>query len=105
MSSSILSLIVILQVINTIGFAVLIYAALRLPGQVLRQMDTGGPNTNPSATGTEKSCAVCGMEESLARLTPVMGDRHLCWACRQEVVDQEGFAGERIDGARGPLAD
>lgn len=48
----------------------------------------------------KEECALCGMSETLAGdLKPAMG-KGICWACRQTIVEQEGFEGQAFPPPR-----
>jgi hypothetical protein len=95
-----------LQLFNTILFVVLIYSALAMPGKVLRgagELSLAPEEEHPVSVEQKKRCVLCGVSEILAgELRPALGERCLCWACRQEIVEQEGFAGEVSPGIKAP---
>jgi len=90
-----------LQLFNTILFVVLIYSALAMPGKVLRgagelSLAPEEEALSPPVRGLRR-CVLCGATEAITGvLKPAFGDKCICWACRQEIVEQEGFVGEQI---------
>ena len=92
-----------LEVFNTLLLGCLFYAMTRV-WRAPRESEEISltPEEDALASADEKKrCVLCGVSEVLTGpLKPAFGDKRICWACRQEIVEQEGFAGEISPGIK-----